>query len=249
MDEQKNLEHWGIALLAITLFILSFNSYQIGVLRTDVQSQSGSTSLQATGSSVQESTNNYQTVSTTPQESIVNFSKGVPEIYGKELGVSFDDVSVKDPTKADNTISILGALDDKITLTAEQKERYIKVLYKDENGISCEYCCGARAVIFENGEAACGCAHSYAMRGLTKYLITKHGAEYTDEQLLAEAGKWKMLFFPSAMEQKAQVLKNAGIELNPITLASNKYRGAEQQATTSTSSTGSTGGSTMVGGC
>ena len=39
MDEQKNLEHWGIALLAITLFILAFNSYQINVLRTDVQSQ------------------------------------------------------------------------------------------------------------------------------------------------------------------------------------------------------------------
>jgi len=251
MDEQKNLEHWGIALLAITLFILAFNSYQINVLRTDVQSQSSGISLQTTGNSVQGSTTQASnTGSIETLEALGVFPKGVPEIYGKELGVSFDDVSVNNPTKADNTISILGALDDKITLTEEQKERYIKVLYEDENGISCEYCCGARAIIFENGEAACGCAHSYAMRGLTKYLITKHGTEYTDEQLLAEAGKWKMLFFPTLLENKAKLLIGAGIEQPTIIdLTSNKYRGAEQKlATTTTSSSGSTG-SGMVGGC
>ena len=222
MDEQKNLEHWGIALLAITLFILAFNSYQINVLRTDVQSQSSGISLQTTGNSVQGSTTQASnTGSIETLEALGVFPKGVPEIYGKELGVSFDDVSVNNPTKADNTISILGALDDKITLTEEQKERYIKVLYEDENGISCEYCCGARAIIFENGEAACGCAHSYAMRGLTKYLITK-----------------------------AKLLIGAGIEQPTIIdLTSNKYRGAEQKlATTTTSSSGSTG-SGMVGGC
>lgn len=79
------------------------------------------------------------------------------------------------------------------------------------------------------------------MRGLTKYLITKHGAEYTDEQLLEEAGKWKGLFFPGQMALKAQVLQSKSLELNFVNLASNKYRGLEQGAGTAS------GG--MVGGC
>ena len=162
---------------------------------------------------------------------------------GSRNKVNFDDVSASNPEKADLTIRILGQLDQDITLSGADKERYIKVLYKLNNGISCEYCCGARAVIFADGQPACGCAHSYAMRGLTKYLITKHGKEYTDEQLLEEAGKWKALFFPGAMELKAQVLKSKGLELNFINLASNKYRGIEQGA----QSAG--GGSKMVGGC
>ena len=34
--------------------------------------------------------------------------KGIPAIYGKELGVSFDDVNVKNPGKADETIRKFG---------------------------------------------------------------------------------------------------------------------------------------------
>ena len=165
---------------------------------------------------------------------------GVPAVYGAELGISFDDVGVNNPSKADATIRKLGEFDDGIQLSAADKTRYINILYNMENGISCEYCCGARAVIFETGEAACGCAHSYAMRGLTKYLLTKHGAEYSDAQILEEVGKWKVLFFPGILASKAQVLQNQGIELNYINLASNKFRGIEQGQ--------STGGS-MVGGC
>ena len=166
---------------------------------------------------------------------------GVPKIYGQELGISFDDVSASNPSKADATIRKLGQLDTTIQLTAEQKQRYINILFKMDGGISCEYCCGARSVIFENGEAACGCAHSYAMRGVTKYLLTQHASEFTDAEILEEAGKWKTLFFPGILEQKAAVLKEKGIEFNYINLASNKYRGIEK---------GQTGaGGSMVGGC
>ena len=162
--------------------------------------------------------------------------KGVPEVYGKELGVSFDDVSPNDPKKADATIEILSKIDRTVTLTGDDLQRYIKI----GSEISCEYCCGADSIIFSNGQPACGCAHSYSMRGLAKYLIKNHGDEFTDDEILEELGKWKVLFFPGVHQQKASVLKSQGIELNYINLASNKYRGIEQ---------GQASGGAMVGGC
>jgi hypothetical protein len=161
---------------------------------------------------------------------------GVPEIYGSELKVSYDDISPNDPRKADSSIDVLGNLDRTITLTGDDLQRYIGIA----GSISCEYCCGAKSIIFSNGEPACGCAHSYAMRGLAKYLIKNHGDEFSDEEILEELGKWKVLFFPGIHEQKAQVLKSQGIELNYINLASNKYRGIEK---------GQASGGGMVGGC
>lgn len=153
---------------------------------------------------------------------------GVPAVYGSELGVSYDDVSVNDPQRADAVIRRLSVFDQQITLSGTDLERYINIGYRLNNGIACEYCCGARSVIFETGEAACGCAHSYAMRGLAKYLISKHGGEYTDEQIQAEMGKWKVLFFPGVHMAKAQALKEQGFDSTDyINLASNKYRGIE----------------------
>jgi len=161
---------------------------------------------------------------------------GTPEIYGKELGVNYDDISLIDPRKADATISRLGNLDVSLTLTGNELQRYISIASQ----ISCEYCCGAESIIFSNGQAACGCAHSYAMRGLAKYIIQNHPTEFTDDEILSELGKWKVLFFPEIHEQKASVLKSQGIEFNYINLASNKYRGIERGQTT---------GSSMVGAC
>jgi len=165
---------------------------------------------------------------------------GIPEVYGEELGIQYDFVNPGNPQLADQTIAFLSNIDKIETLTSGDLERYINILYIKENGISCEYCCGARSIIFENGQAACGCAHSYAMRGLAKYLILNH-PELTDEEILIEIGKWKTLFFPGIMEGKAQVLEANGIDSTDyINLASNKYRGIEQ---------GKTSGGGMVGGC
>jgi len=161
--------------------------------------------------------------------------KGIPSIYGKELGISYDDVSSNNPQLADTTINKLSQYEDK-ELTKEQLDRYIKI----GSSISCEYCCGAKSIIFSNGERACGCAHSYAMRGIAKYLLINH-PDMTNEEILSELGKWKVLFFPGIHEQKAQVLKSQGIDpSNYINLASNLYRGIEQGQSSS-------GG--MVGGC
>lgn len=161
---------------------------------------------------------------------------GIPKVYGKELGVSYDDISPNDPRKADATIGVLANLDTSIELTGADLQRYINIGLQ----ISCEYCCGADSIIFSNGQAACGCAHSYAMRGLAKYLIKNHNSEFSDDEILEELGKWKVLFFPGIHETKAAVLKSKGIELNYINLASNKYRGIE---------TGQQSSGSMVGGC
>ena len=160
--------------------------------------------------------------------------KGIPAVYGQELGVKYDDVSPNNPELADATIKKLTAYEDK-TLNDAQMDRYIKI----GSSISCEYCCGADSIIFSNGQRACGCAHSYAMRGLAKYLLINH-PDMTDLQILGELGKWKVLFFPGIHEQKAQILEANGIDSTDyVNLASNLYRGIEQGQ--------ASGG--MVGGC
>ncbi len=139
---------------------------------------------------------------------------GIPEIYGQELGISFDKVqdainktAVFDPT--------YGAAGEKIALTdlsAAELERYKKI----GSSIACEYCCGVTTLVFENGEAACGCAHSAMMRGLSAYLIKNHPQEFTDEQILNELTKWKITYFPkqtlSAELDKKAKAGEAGIE-------------------------------------
>ncbi len=145
--------------------------------------------------------------------------RGVPDIYGKELGVSFED-----PV---NSLAILASLDDgKPMADAGLNARYVKIAMD----ISCEYCCGAQSIIFDSGAAACGCQHSYGMRGLAKYLLSEHGNEYTDEQILEELGKWKTMFFPKQMIQKAIEFANAGKDINTVDLTSNRFRGFKAPA-------------------
>jgi hypothetical protein len=210
-EEQKVL----VGLLAITIVVLFLNNSTINQVRaavnTDVVEPSGSDVMPT----------------------------GIPEIYGKELGISYDDVSPNDPYAADATIAVMAKIDRSVSLQGKELERYINVLFTLHDGISCEYCCGARSIIFADGKSACGCAHSFAMRGLAKYLIAEHGDEYSDADILEEVGKWKALFFPSQTAVKADILKGKGVEVNFVNLGSNKYRGVEQ---------GNTAGG-MVGGC
>lgn len=164
--------------------------------------------------------------------------QGVPKVYGEELGIMYDDVSPINPQLADKTISLLGNIDKIETLTDSNLERYIEILYNMHGGMSCEYCCGAQSIIFPNGDMACGCAHSYAMRGLTKYLILNH-PEMSDEEILIEIGKWKVLFFPGILEGKAEVLRDSGFDTDYLSLTTNKYRDIEK---------GQTSGG-MIGSC
>jgi hypothetical protein len=207
----------NVALLAFAVAILVFNSVQLGeisYIRTIIASGNTATVSSATGASI--------------------LPTGIPEIYGKELDISYNDVSASNPQSANAAIGVMADLDGSIEVTGDDLDRYIDIASQ----ISCEYCCGAKSIIFSNGQKACGCAHSYAMRGLAKYLITEHGDEFTDDEILGELAKWKVLFFPTQMTQRATALEENGIEVSYVNLGSNTYRGIEQ---------GSGGG--MVGGC
>ncbi len=170
-------------------------------------------------------------------DEIVNtiIPKGVPPIYGSELGVSFDD-----PV---GSLDKLASLDNQVSLSGEQLQRYTSIALK----ISCEYCCGAPAIVDSRGNAACGCAHSAAMRGLGKYLVNKHGSEYTDDQVLEELGKWKALFFPKQVINKAVSLQAAGEPVTIIGATSNLKK--VSPATGAAAADGLSGLPEMVGGC
>lgn len=67
---------------------------------------------------------------------------------------------------------------------------------------ACEYCCRAKTLVRKDGERACSCAHSYAMKGLAKYLILNHDDTYSEDKILGEINRWKALFFPKQSIQK-----------------------------------------------
>jgi len=122
-------------------------------------------------------------------------SAGIPTVYGAELNVNYDDVQ--------NSMNMMKQFDpgygkNKITLSGDMQQRYIDITTKT----ACEFCCGAKALSFDNGKPACGCAHSQAMRGLTAYLLQNYGDQYDNDQILREISKWKNKFFPKQMIKK-----------------------------------------------
>ena len=244
-DSEKVMEKTLVVLLVLGLALTVFNQFQILSLK------SGNNGELATGMTI-------------VQAAVI--PTGTPEIYGQELQIRYSDVTPNNPELADQTISVLGNLDRSITLEGENLKRYIAIASQISCEYCC---CAGSIIVTEKdvadlnakieqaistgkitreqaeeyrksaGTAACGCAHSFAMRGLAKYLISKHGSEFTDEQILDEMAKWKTLFFPTQMAAKADVMKQQGIEFSYANLGSNRYRGIEQ----------GNAGSGMVGGC
>ena len=206
------LEKLAVGLMIAVLFVNGFNIYQMQGMENGVAAN------QVSG--MANSVPNENDI----QAGLVDvMPKGMPRIYGSELGVGYDDIDSSNQQKADASIKKLGMLDQQIKLSGEGKDRYVRIV----SSISCEYCCGVESIINKDGSAACGCAHSFAMRGVAKYLIKNHPNEFTDDEILEELGKWKALFFPAQMGKKALVLQEKGIELNYINLASNRYRDIE----------------------
>lgn len=213
------------ALLIIAMLIMAFNAYQISALKN------------MDSMDVSKSSSGYTKVSKQAKSDII--PTGVPDIWGKELDFSYDDIDPYDPASANAAISKLSDIDRSLELPSDLVERYVNILFRNGGGISCEFCCGAKSVIFENGGPACGCAHSFAMRGLTKYLLVNH-PDMSDEDILTDVGKLKVLFFPGIHESKAAVMEQKGIDVDYISLTTNENRGIER---------GQTSGGSMVGGC
>ena len=241
--------HYG--LIVLVSLVLAYNQFAIGGMQAQAASVSGSVTqlsaqlavlpaapaTQASSSGTQTGSQQVATAGGPDLNALVAkvIPTGVPAVYGAELGITFDD-----PVKA---FGVLGKLDDGNGLSdAKQNERYVKI----GSMISCEYCCGADTLVFPGGKAACACAHSYAMRGLLKYLITKH-PDMTDAQMLEEVAKVKTLAFPQDSVKKAALLEANGIELTQANIGSNLYRGGKGLQ----SSGGSTAANlpSQVGGC
>ena len=160
---------------------------------------------------------------------------GTPS-YGEELAVSYDT-----PVPS---LTTLAGLDRKIPtsgLTAEEKQRFISI----NTRISCEFCCGAPATVDQNGNSLCGCSHAASFRGLSKYLIKNHPAEYTDDQILLELTRWKALYYPRNMVEKGVAALQNGLELSPAVL--NDRDLLKKIQSKDTSSIGEL--PSMVGGC
>lgn len=147
---------------------------------------------------------------------------GVPPVYGAELSISFDqpEAAITALSKLDGGWTdgqgndLTGGKGIKFAdLGDAEKARYLKI----GSSIACELCCGARTLIAKNGEAACGCAHSAAMRGLAKYLLKNHAGEFTDTQILEEVTKIKTLSFPKQMVQRALELQAGGKPIDSVT--------------------------------
>ncbi len=203
--KDKIKENWEYVAIAVVVLIVVFNSFQILSISTAINGKS-LFSLGSTEKSTTFKVKQGGDVVKNVMDAIL--VKGTPE-YGEALGVSYD--------SPESSINVLAKLDTQIPtseLTAEEKKRYIAIDLR----ISCEYCCGAPAVIDQNGRDACGCAHSASFRGLTKYLIKNEPDKWTDEQVLAELTKWKALYYPKNMVEKGIAAVQNGLELSPAVL-------------------------------
>jgi len=179
-------------LLYFSVALILFNQWQINEISADLHPSSQSFSQQQSLSGTPQLTGNAE------EDAIaIVLAKGVPPVYGPELGVSFDDPVA--------SLTVLKSLDPtygskKISLSGAELQRYIKI--GTTPYIHCEFCCGTKSLVTQSGGAACGCAHAQAMRGLMAYLLKNHGSEYTDEQIMQQLAKWKAEFFPKQMVKR-----------------------------------------------
>ena len=219
MNLKKNNQLNGaltvINFVLLSLLILSIGANQTVIARTYDALGGGGVLKKITGSIIGGGSSKYGNIDLTgdiSQDAItLAISQGVPDIYGVELDISFDDVqpAINIMKRFDPTYGSQG-----IALDGDDLKRFIDVGLQ----ISCEYCCSAQSIIASDGSAACGCAHSQAMRGLSAYLIKNHGSEYSNDEILRELARWKGMYFPKQMIQKlASQLQ--GADFTPDTAA------------------------------
>ncbi|MBI2671200.1 hypothetical protein HYX18_04470 [Candidatus Woesearchaeota archaeon] len=196
--KEKISEYTGYVFIGIVAVVIIFNQIQISALTGNQLFTTG-----AATSSIKLSAN-------ADVNEIINklIPKGTPEVYGNELGISYDD-----PVKSLSKLAALDRVVQDSSLTSEEKSRYINIGTK----ISCEFCCSAPAVIDSQGRSLCGCSHAASFKGLAKYLVKNH-PEMSDEQILWELTKWKSIYYPKNMVEKAVLANQNGLELSPDVL-------------------------------
>ncbi|HLD77474.1 MAG TPA: hypothetical protein VJB16_00450 [archaeon] len=183
-----------LALLVIAVGLLALNQWQIATV-------SGKLASAARPAVSASSTAPAQTATEAAaiQAAIAAVIPAGQPWWGAELGISFEDpiALLKVLNYYDDLEGSNGRGSKPIVLSAAAQQRYIAI----GMSISCEYCCGAPTMVFQDGTPACGCAHSGAMRGLAKYLLSKY-PERSDAEILGEVAKVKALSFPQQTVQK-----------------------------------------------
>lgn len=119
--------------------------------------------------------------------------------YGPELGLDFS--SIEKINTSINKLALMAPKQGKnpIALNEEEMKRYIAI--GTEPTITCEFCCGVKTLVRQDGSPTCGCAHSIAMRGTAAYLIRNH-PELSNEKISYEIARQKGLYFPVQMQQR-----------------------------------------------
>ncbi|MBI4280989.1 hypothetical protein HY628_02215 [Candidatus Uhrbacteria bacterium] len=177
-------------ILAFGALLIGFNQYQLAELSHELGASRGWLPFLSVAEGRVDTSRGPATVAdlVTP--------RGQP-FYGVSLNVSYDQVV--------QGLDILAKLDPgygsaPVNLNDQQKNRYIAIGAKPT--IACEFCCGATTLVFSDGRPACGCQHSQAMRGLLAYLIVNY-PQTSDDEIMRELARWKSLFFPKQMTERA----------------------------------------------
>ena len=138
-----------------------------------------------------------------------------------------------------------------IQLTEAEMKRYVDI--GTEPYITCEFCCGVKTLVREDGSPTCGCAHSIAMRGTAAYLI-KNYPEMSNADIAYELVRQKGMYFPTQMQQRmASSLAGDKSEFKPdikyltMNLTESEMTNLQQKAKTSGFVPEENVG--MVGGC
>jgi hypothetical protein len=123
----------------------------------------------------------------------------VMPFYGQELGLDMSNLNAINASI--NKLGVMAPMQgsNPIALNDEEMKRYIKI--GTEPYITCEYCCGVKTLVREDGSPTCACAHSIAMRGTVAYLIKNH-PELSDADISYEIVRQKGLYFPNQLQQR-----------------------------------------------
>lgn len=191
------LPYLMVGLMIVLLVITVFQSFQIAAM--------SSAGVKTTGAVVEKTTAAETRGSRTGislQQIIDEITPtGIPD-YGAQAGVSYENVEAG--------LRTLMGYHDSISLNGNNQQRYINIA--TTRGTACEFCCGIGEAGFgtSNGQIACACSHNIAFSGLTKWLI--ENTDYTDQQIIDEIHKWKVLFFPQGSVEKELQKRNINPE-------------------------------------
>ncbi|MDP2683707.1 MAG: hypothetical protein Q8P20_01495 [bacterium] len=171
--------------------------------------------------------------------------------YGAELGLDMSSLNAVNASIKKLAVMAPQQGSNPIQLNEQQLKRYVEI--GTEPYITCEFCCGVKTLVREDGSPTCGCAHSIAMRGTAAYLIQNY-PEMTNAEISYELVRQKGLYYPGQMQERmastlAGDLKDAKADVKYLMMNLTDTELADLQAKAKTSGFKPEASTEMVGGC